>query len=151
MSFPVDPANLLSQLRQTLLRVYDTMLANSKNTSSLPEFSGSTGSFKEWKLTFISQCSLISRAYECELTNSPLTGQDILPFLPPWIIDPEYADENPELTATANQMVVEMVEKIKTDVQKKLFHMLISITKGDARALCLQKSISEEQKNPENL
>ena len=123
MSFPVDPANLLSQLRQTLLRVYDTMLANSKNTSSLPEFSGSTGSFKEWKLTFISQCSLISRAYECELTNSPLTGQDILPFLPPWIIDPEYAEENPELTATANQMVVEMVEKIKTDVQKKLFHM----------------------------
>ena len=126
------------------------MLANTKNTSSIPEFSGSSGSssnsFRDWKLNFSSHCSMISRAYECELSTEELTVQDILTFLPPLMFDPEFNDENPEASETANQMLNEMLNRIRTDVSKKLYHLLISTTKGDARALILQQCQSAENK-----
>ena len=127
------------------------MLANSKNTTTLPEFSGSSASFRDWKLSFISQCSMISRAYECELSNSPLTPADLMTFLPPAMFDPEFADENPDTSASANIMLNEMIDRIRTDVSKKLYHLLVSITKGDARALVLQSSIEPEQKTCEHI
>ena len=127
------------------------MLANSKNTTTLPEFSGSSASFRDWKLSFISQCSMISRAYECELSNSPLTPADLMTFLPPAMFDPEFADENPDTSATANTMLNEMIDRIRSDVSKKLYHLLVSITKGDARALVLQSSIEPEQKTCEHI
>ena len=136
---------LIPQLRQTLLRVYDTMLANSKNTSTLPEFSGTRSSFRDWKLSFTSYCSMISCAYECELTNNPLTAADLMTFLPSAMFDPEYADENPEQTARANEMLNEMLDRIQSDVSKKLYHLIVSLTKGDARALVIQSSINPEQ------
>ena len=144
MSAP-DTQNLIPQLRTTLLRVYDHMLANTKNTSTLPEFSGSRTSFRDWKLSFTSFCSMISRAYECELTNTPLIPADLMTFLPSAMFEVEYADEHPEESATANAMLNEMIARIQADVSKKLYHLLVSLTKGDARALVIQNSILPEQ------
>lgn len=154
MTASVDANTFLSQLRTTLLRVYDMMLANTKSTSSIPEFSGSSGSssnsFRDWKLNFSSHCSMISRAYECELSSDELTQQDLHTFLPPLMFDPEFTEENPEASETAHQMLNEMILKIRTDVSKKLYHLLVSTTKGDARALILQQCPEPEHKTCEN-
>ena len=66
-------------------------------------------------------------------------------FLPSAMFDPEYADENPEQTARANEMLNEMLDRIQSDVSKKLYHLIVSLTKGDARALVIQSSINPEQ------
>ena len=89
---------------------------------------------------------MISRAYECELSSDELTQQDLHTFLPPLMFDPEFTGENPEASETAHQMLNEMILKIRTDVSKKLYHLLVR----DARALILQQCPEPEHKTCEN-
>lgn len=114
-------------------------MASSRNLNSIQEFSGG-GAYKEWLQTFRSQCGTLSTAYRKILSGSRLDERDIRPFLPPWTVDGTYADETTMLH-TASQMITEMIDRVNTDVQDRLYNLIISITKGEARNLCLQSTI----------
>ena len=124
------------------------------------EFTGnSSHSFKDRKQTVVSFCSTLSKAYERQLETESdgISLTDIAMFLPSWFeINPVLDDPDDDRTQadaefaiTALRMANDMIQRIRTDVKSRLYHMLISITKSDARQLCLQKSI--DNKDPAHL
>jgi len=150
----------LSQLRSNLQTCFTLMVNQSRTITAVPEFTGHNQNYKEFRTTLISQLSTISTAYRLQLSTPAeyITFDKLRHLLPIWIhpeytpnLDEDHPDEVLEFYETATRLCNEMIHKINEDITSRLYWYIISVLKGDARQLCIQKTQEQSEQTPQRL